>query len=354
MYLPSYPLHVVLIITNRCNLRCLHCSSSAGEAAPGELSQDELERILEELAELGVVDVAFSGGEPLMTHHLPALISRARALGMRVGTSTNGAPLTDRRVEQLRSAGLSRLQVSLDGLEDAHDHIRGKGSFDHAVAAIRRSLAAGIRTHVCFTAMRRNHEQLEQVIDLVVSLGVHGFNLSQFVPLGRGGLQEDLGPDESLRLMRRWVIQRKKYPHIAFTAHLSGLADVDPEAASAPGFIGCQAGMYIACITAQGDVLPCVMFPLVVGNVRQQSFREIWTTSSVIADLQGRCVDGGCRSCVHRVRCGGCRAAAYLHTGDYHAEDPRCWLLQKQPAEETAEQRANHAPHHRLLPTVDA
>lgn len=350
MFLPAYPLHVVLIVTNRCNLRCTHCSSAAGEASREELTRAELERIIAELSDLGVVDLALSGGEPLMYPDLPDLISFARAAGMRVGTSTNGAPLTARRAERLRDAGLSRLQISIDGPAPVHDRIRGRGSFARAVTAVERSLAAGLRTHLCFTAMRSNHAYLGDVIELARSMGVDGFNLSQFVPVGRGCLEEDLRPSESLELMRRWASERRKSPQIAFYAHLSGLAAVDLEAASAPGFIGCQAGIHIACVTALGDVLPCVMFPLALGNVRKQSFREIWEGSPVVADLRARVLGDGCGSCSHRLRCGGCRAAAYIHTGDYRADDPRCWLLQGKPGEVGT----NHAAHRRVLPTIDA
>jgi AdoMet-dependent heme synthase len=331
MFLPRYPLHVVFIITNRCNLRCTHCSSAAGKAEAGELTRTEIEHTLDELSELGVVDLAFSGGEPLLHPHLPDFIAHARARGMRVGTSTNGAPLTPSRTRRLQEAGLSRLQVSLDGPEPVHDRIRGKGSFRRALTAIQRGVDAGLRLHVCFTAMADNHQHLGEVIDLVAALGVHGFNLSQFVPVGRGSIADDLSPQEAMRLLEVWKERRERHPRLDFYSHLAGLTLVDPRASAAPGFIGCQAGVHLACITAVGEVTPCVMFPLVIGSVRERAFREIWDTSPVIKDLRARVLKGACGTCRHRAGCGGCRAAAYVYTGDYRSDDPRCWLLHPQP-----------------------
>jgi MoaA/NifB/PqqE/SkfB family radical SAM enzyme len=87
-----------------------------------------------------VVDIALSGGEPLLRKDLFALIAHARSLGLTVGTSTSGFPLTERRARELAVAGLSRLQVSVDGLQDLHDLVRGKGAYAKAISAMRHSL----------------------------------------------------------------------------------------------------------------------------------------------------------------------------------------------------------------------
>jgi AdoMet-dependent heme synthase len=319
VFSPAFPLHVVFILDTRCNLSCTHCSSSASRGSRAGFDTAGAQSVISELAEVGVVDLALSGGEPLLRRDLEHLIGHACRLGLTVGTSTNGFALTKARAALLRDAGLGRLQVSLDGLPLAHDRIRGTGSFDRAIRAIRTSVTAGLRTHVCFTAMRSNIDNLEACINLAISLGVHGFNLSQFVATGRGVQSENLLPEHARRAIEVWSAARAAHPEMYFTAHAVGPF---PNGSSGGG---CQAGRAIACVTSTGDVTPCVMLPLVLGNLRQRRFREIWTRGEVLDALRARNVRGACGACALREQCGGCRAAALAHTGDLYAADPQCW-----------------------------
>jgi radical SAM protein with 4Fe4S-binding SPASM domain len=97
-----------------------------------------------------------------------------------------------------------------------------------------------------------------------------------------------------------------------------------------PAFAGCQAGRGQGCVTSNGTILPCVLLPIPIGNIRAGSFREIWTSSPTIAAFQDRSrLTGACGSCALRERCGGCRAVAYARTGDPFADDPRCWITER-------------------------
>lgn len=329
MFRPSFPLHFVFILGYRCNLACTHCSSNADSGGSLGYSTSEARAILRQMAEIGVVDVAFSGGEPLLRRDLEDLIRSARDEGMSTGTSTNGYAMTERRARSLKAAGLDRLQVSLDGTREAHERVRGNGSFDRAVTAIRRGLQAGLRTHICFTAMRSNAHLLPSMIDIALELGVDGFNLSQFVPTGRGTSVEALAPRTAKRLLQTWLDAKVQFPALHLTAHSSGLAALSPAAEHCRG--GCQAGISIGCITPAGDVTPCVMFPLSLGNLKDRPLAEIWATSPTVRALKSRKVKGACGTCAHRIQCGGCRAGAWALTGDMMAEDPSCWLISDTP-----------------------
>jgi radical SAM protein with 4Fe4S-binding SPASM domain len=172
--------------------------------------------------------------------------------------------------------------------------------------------------------MSINAHQLEEVIALAARMGVHGFNLSQFVPTGRGQRHLDVNPMTARALLEIWLTGRKAYPGISFTAHSAGLADLEPASDHCIG--GCQAGLGIGCITAEGDVTPCVMFPYKLGNLNERSFAQIWIDAQLRGKLASREVNGACGTCAHRVACGGCRGAAWAYTGDPLAEDPRCWV----------------------------
>jgi radical SAM protein with 4Fe4S-binding SPASM domain len=324
----AMPYHLVWGLTNACNVRCAHCYASSARPDPDELTADEAVTLLDALARWGVFDVAFSGGEVLLRRDTVALVARAAEHGLTTGLGTNGWLVTPATARRLADAGLSRLQVSVDGLAATHDQLRRRpGLFDRAVQAVANARSAGLPTNVCFTVHRRNVEELEDVVALCLSWGVTSFNLSQFVPTGRGDDDLDLPREQWRRVYRRWAELRAQHAgRMAFTSHLAQIALVDPGLAEQPGFTGCQAGMGQASIGPTGDVQPCVLLPVVVGNVRRTPLPVLWRDSPLIRALRDRSRLGEpCRSCALVSRCGGCRALALAVTGDPLAADPRCW-----------------------------
>ncbi|HNU68836.1 MAG TPA: radical SAM protein [Myxococcota bacterium] len=140
------PLFASLELTLRCNGACDYCGSNrASAAAPSELPTASWMTILDDLARSGCIAVSFTGGEPLLRTDVEALASRAATLGMSVSLNTNGRLLEKRR-SILKS--VSRVTVSIDGIREVNDMIRGAGAFDAAVAAIRSARFAGVPVSV--------------------------------------------------------------------------------------------------------------------------------------------------------------------------------------------------------------
>lgn len=326
---PRMPFHMVWLATNACTARCLHCSSNSAVRMPDELKTDEVRDLIDELADAGVVDLGISGGEPLIRKDLLQIIAHAKRRGMSVGIGSNGAKLGHERAKALASAGLDRLQISLDGLEAAHDELRRwPGLFRRALLSIQVAQAAGPRVHVCCTINRLNFAQLDEFASVVATLGVRRINFSRFVPTGRGDNSLDLDAKSWRVAIEQCArIRARHAPELDIVSHLAQQILVDEEVAAMPGFIGCQAGQGQGCITADGTVFPCVLLPIPLGNIREQSFREIWQNSPVVRAFQERANLGGkCGRCALKYRCGGCRAVAFSKTGDPLAADPRCWL----------------------------
>lgn len=329
-YIPQAPFHLVWNITNACNLRCEHCFAASDKPLPGELTTTEGVDLIDQIADMGVFDLAFCGGEPFIRRDVYTLLEHAYGRGLTIGIGSNGWLIKPEVVRRLKDIGVARLQISLDGLADNHDRIRRRvGLFQRTVGAIRTSVAAGLRTHVCFTAHRGNIADLEPVIDLCADLGVRRFNLSQFVPVGRGERVRDLTVPQWRAILRLWQRKRAEYTgRMDFASHLAQLALIDSELAACDGFRGCQAGAGQGAITATGDVLPCVVLPVPVGNIRQQRLADIWRDAPLLRQLRAReSLRGLCSTCPLRPRCGGCRAVAWSYTGDPLAEDSRCWLV---------------------------
>lgn len=328
------PFHMVWLTTDACNLRCLHCSSASARRRPDELTTEEVFDLVDAMVELGVMDLAVSGGEPLLRRDLFSILDYVRLRGLSVGVGSNGTTLTVANARRLLSCGVQRWQVSLDGIGESHDRLRAcPGLFEKVVEAIGIARSVGLRVHVCCTLNRFNRDEIEDLAIFVAELGVQRLNISRFVPTGRGRDNLDLTPVEWRRAVERCArLRRELRGRLEVVTHLAQQILVDSAVEKMPGFVGCQAGRGQGCVTATGDVLPCVLLPLVIGNVRRQRLARLWETSPVIHALQHRArLQGVCGSCSLRSRCGGCRAVAYAKTGDYLATDVRCWLPASAP-----------------------
>jgi radical SAM protein with 4Fe4S-binding SPASM domain len=88
---------------------------------------------------------------------------------------------------------------------------------------------------------------------------------------------------------------------------------------------GCGCGRFYCAIRPNGNIDPCVFFPLTVGNIKRDDFEELWQYNTILKDLRNKDIlEGNCRTCEYRYFCGGCRARAYGYTGNYLGPDPGC------------------------------
>lgn len=330
---PQMPFHMVWLATNACNAHCKHCSSDSGRKSNHELTTEEVCNLLDQLSECGIVDLAISGGEPLLRDDILELIDYAVRLKFSVGIGSNGGNLSDLKIKEIAKSGINRLQISLDGFARTHDRLRNwPGLFYMAIGSIKNAIENGLRTHVCFTINKFNFSELEEFTSFAISLGIKRLNFSRYVPTGRGDGSLDLSNREWQYAIQRCNHLRKLNKNkVEIINHLSQQILFDDEVTDMPGFIGCQAGVGQGCITATGDIWPCVLLPISIGNIRERSFKDIWRSAEVIKILHNRKnLKGMCGKCTVKNRCGGCRAVAFSKTGDYLASDPRCWVCNKQ------------------------
>lgn len=324
----EYPIYITFCITSICNANCKHCSSSV--AQKGDISTETIIEVLKDLKSCGVFNLALSGGEPLLHPDFDLIAQTAVDLGLSTGVGTNGIVICEEVIEKIKRLKLDRVQISLDGGNAlTHDSFRGvEGMFKESIRAIGMLVKSGIKTNVCMTPKRFNHNELEEVIDLSYDLGVSGFNLSQFVPMGKGMEPLDLNVGEWKNIMEVWYAKKQKYSgRMRFTSHEAQLVTIDKSYEDMLGFRGCQAGIGNGCILSDGTILPCVMLYEPLGNVKEALFSEVWKNSSVVKDLKNRNkLLGSCKICKHIMKCGGCRAVALSKSGNLFESDPRCWI----------------------------
>lgn len=175
-------------LTARCNLRCRHCYAAALYPAKGyrELSADEALRLLDNLFIVGVQNLFFYGGEPLLRRDLPQLIARATAHGTQTFVITNGTRLTPALVESLFAAGLGGVAVSLDAASPATYQAMRGGSFEKVVERLRQVVGLGYGLFVLgFVISRYNLPEVEQVLELQQELGIGQLAFTPLAYVGR-------------------------------------------------------------------------------------------------------------------------------------------------------------------------
>jgi radical SAM protein with 4Fe4S-binding SPASM domain len=331
------PLYVAWEVTLRCNARCLHCYS---EAAPGlrdplELSTDEALGVIDQLAESGLLVLAFSGGEPLLRRDIFQLIDRAMDRGLVVQVATNGAVITKRVAARLQQSGVRGVTVSLDGASAAtHDHFRQfPGLFDRTLRAIQLLAEHELRVVVSFTPTTLNYREGRDVVALAYALGAQAANLSEFVPAGRGTRDLCLPPETLRDVILDWIAMQREYAgQMQIIWHDCRVALlVPPEERDL--YSGCGAGKLTARIKVDGTVTPCVFLPNPAGNLRRTPFKEIWANSPLMRTFRDRdsIRVGNCGSCHFKHVCGGCRAVSMSYYGDPMRGDPSCWVVPESP-----------------------
>jgi radical SAM protein with 4Fe4S-binding SPASM domain len=320
-------------VTAACNLSCEYCRASAS-ATPDEreLSTEEALAFIDQVAPLRPM-LILSGGEPLLRSDIFDLAKYATDRGVRVALASNGTLLTPGIVDKIKLAGISRVSISLDGPSpEVHDATRGPGSFDLAILGIE-ALRGEVDFQINMTITRDNLDQVATTMDLAEEMGAVAFHLFFLVPTGRGREEELVTPGEQDEILR-WVAKecKKRRIEVKVTCApqygrvvMETLTEEERK-----GILGsaCLAGTSFVFVSKTGDVTPCGYLPVVAGNIRQESFPEIWESSPVFIDLRKRELSGRCGGCDCREICGGCRARAYAITGDYLESDPLCSYLE--------------------------
>ncbi len=331
-------------LTENCNLWCRHCYQ--GERSTDEMSLAEIKKVIREVSDMisawsETYDLTFSrsmnitGGEPFLRPDLFPILSEVSRHGFDIFLLTNGTLVNRERARQLSDVGVRGVQVSIEGPEDIHDEIRGKGNFAAAAAGIEALVDEGLEVTLNVTLTRLNASSVKQVVAFGSHACARRIGFSRLVPTGKGRslLPQMLQPDELKALYRSLfaleikAVQIVTGDPVASQMKLRSDGDAGDKAIS-----GCSAGVSGITIHPSGNVTPCRRLPLSLGNVRKDSLRQIWASSPVLEALRDRSrYKGRCGSCHRWAVCRGCRAIAYAFAqsrgeDDFLADDPQCFL----------------------------
>ncbi|MDE6436477.1 MAG: TIGR04133 family radical SAM/SPASM protein [Muribaculaceae bacterium] len=312
--------------TQRCNIACRHCGSdcSASTTIP-DFPGDEFVEVCRKLArhvDPHQVTIVITGGEPLVRSDLESVGAQLHALGYPWGIVTNGLALTPERFRRLVEAGLRAITISIDGLEEDHNWMRGNPlSFARATAAIRTVAAVrGINWDVVTCVNRRNIAHLPELKEHLIANGVKGWRLFTVFPAGRAAGDADLAltPVEYRSLME-FIKDTRAESRINAKYCCEGFLG-DYEGTVRPGFFQCHAGVSVASVLIDGSIgaCPSIRCYMAQGNVRTDDLWEVWQT---------RYQPYRDRSWMRKDDCKDCRNFRYCRGNGMHLRDAEGRLL---------------------------
>jgi AdoMet-dependent heme synthase len=317
------PWSVHLDLTYRCNERCIHCYLDHEDH--GEMSTEEIKNVLEQLAEAGTLFLTLSGGEIFLRADLFDLIGYARKLHFDVSLKTNALLIDSQRAGRLRELGVRRIQISIYSTEPkVHDAItKVRGSLKRSIAAIRFLQAQGLQVKIACPLMKQNLMAYRGVRELAEELGVPYVLDLTITPKMDGDtsiLPLRISTQNLLPILQDPLLQPPHDPcsNLQEPVAVTGSASSSGFESKAYDDIPCSAGHNSCYISPYGDVLPCVQMPIPAGNLRRQSFQEVWFDSTTMNRV--RAVRESqlpvCSGCSIREYCERCPGLAHMEGGD--------------------------------------
>ena len=363
----TMPFIVIWEMTRSCALKCIHCRAEAiNERNPHELTTeqafsllDEIKRFQSDSSKPGPL-VVLTGGDPMRRPDAYSIVEYGARLGLRMTMTPSGTQeMTPDIVRELKSRGLARLAVSLDGSnERIHDAFRRvEGSFRWTMDIIRWANEVRLPVQINTTITRHNIQDVDELCSVMESLKIVLWSVFFLVPTGRGKLEDEVLAVDYERVFhkmynlslkssfdikateaphyRRVVLQRHQKKERSFKNH-TGPGFFVPAAAQNGGdgigraARGVNAGNGFVFISHTGDINPSGFLPVSAGNIKKDSLVDVYRTSELFTSIRDYSkLKGKCGVCEYRSMCGGSRSRAYAVFGDIMESDPFCVYVPK-------------------------
>jgi len=347
--IPS-PLALVAEVTHRCPLHCVYCSNPLELVRRDrELPADAWAHVLREAAEMGVLQVDFTGGEPLARPDLVELIRAARVAGLYVSLITSGLPLDEKRLEEIVQAGLDHLQLSFQGPnEETTSEFADSKAFPQKMRVAQWVKRHRIGLTLNFVIHRSNLGQLEDMIAMTEQIGPGRVEFAHVQYYGWALANRDRLLPTREQVNRSVEILKEAEERLRGRIRVEYV--VPDYYAKYPKPCMGGWGRKVVLVKPDGDVLPChaanVLPGMTFENVQSRPLRKIWEESDAFLRFRGEnWMQEPCRSCDRRKQdFGGCRCQAFLLTNDAAATDPVCSLAPRRDIVDAALREVNAAP----------
>ena len=316
-------------LTDRCNLRCLHCGSNCADGNSTMLEPELIMNCLNTVAEdfePNDVKIAITGGEPLLYPYFEEVIGHVNKLGFRWGMTTNGTLIDDKCAEMLKKLKLSSVSISLDGLSDTHDELRHKpGAWEKAIRGIKALRKQSIPVQITTVIHKKNFSQLYPLYEKLLELDIFSWRIVNIESIGRAAENSDLLLSYDEFKVLADIIRELRYKsYVPFDVRFgcSHYLSFEYENELRNHYFMCGAGITVASVTAKGDIFACLDIErrpeLIQGNISKDRFSEVWYNrfKSFRKDRTILCDE--CRECNEKNFCAG----DSFHTWDFENNRP--------------------------------
>jgi len=320
-----YPSNCVWEITFLCNMRCLHCGTSAGEKREDELTTQEALKLIDDLAELGCEFLNLSGGEPLLREDWRELARRTKQNKMWLGIITNGWSVNEEAVKDFKELGFDMVGVSFDGKKQTHDMIRQTpGSYERAYRAMKMVKESNQKVCAVTQVSRMNLEELDDIYQNLLRIGIDVWRIQMTTYTGRmcESGHGTIEPEDMAKLARKIIqIRDEKKLRIDPGENIGYYGELGEELWMGHAYLGCYAGCRVIGIESNGNIKGCLSMPeeCVEGNIRERSLKEIWEDMSLFSYNRQFSPDkalGFCKECKYLKFCRcGCSTTAIGASG---------------------------------------
>jgi len=334
-------------VTRACNKKCTICYFTDEERERSSEVDLSLQQGIEVIKDFKnfttkhnfTPGITFTGGNPLLRPDFFDLLSYAKDNGITSQILGNPTPLNDRMVKRLIDHGVTRYQISFDGMEDMHDAIRGKGSFKQATRSLDILANGGMETVVMSTVTKANQKDVLQLPKYVLDHGVRKFDFARLVPTGNGANLKNLvfSPQEYKQFLENMYdtyqgLIDEGYDQMAMGTkdHLwklllyeKGEFEVDKNIEFVVD--GCSIGSGGFCMDSDGELYGCKRMNVPSGNITEISVEEFVFNNPQMEEYRNIESLEACTDCELLNYCRGCPAVANAMTGDWKSKDPQCW-----------------------------
>lgn len=323
-------------ITHRCNLICNHCYQKNYQKE-GELTTPDIYRSIKEISEM-VLDwkniycksltgvIQLTGGEPLVRGDWQDIVDYCLDSSLSVILMTNGIGITNKIASNLAGKEV-KVQISIDGIENTHDSIRGRNSYKDAMKGVTALLANNVHCSVNLTLMQSNINDVDDLIEELKKVGVLKLGISRYLP--NSNQDNQILSAKDLKQFYNYINIKNKDNHFRINCRdpLLNLSPCHLGDTKNRCLTGCSIGFFGICILSDGTIVPCSRLNIPLGNIKNDSLREVWASSELLWEFRNfDNLKGKCANCKYQNSCRGCRAVAYKINEDYLSEDPQCWL----------------------------
>jgi radical SAM protein with 4Fe4S-binding SPASM domain len=332
---------IQLHLSHHCNLRCKHCyqeSQNPGNS-PAAADYRQVEQFImatcrDFIPVYEQVEFNLTGGEPLLYPALWQVVQTIKDHGATFNLLSNGTLIDDDVIAKLRQYKIKNLQVSLEGLEQYNDAIRGANVFSKVITVLDKLVKNNIKVTVALTVTRRNYKHINKFLDYFSRLDV-GIGFQRYIPVANNDKEQlAITDSKTWETIIKGIVDYKnsKNRRIVMNDPLFGLELLKAhekkkgKKLSIKRYFGCSIGISAVTVMPGGTIFPCRKLPVPIGNAFETPLMKTWLNSSLLWQLRERKnLQGKCGQCANVSKCGGCRAFAYWKSEVIINEDPVCF-----------------------------